>query len=90
MATPQANPVQNWSMNVSKLPRLITAQEGAAALGLELSQFHHWVSLGRLPKSFPDINKWDVEALHVAIDRLSGIGGRANALDAWIHSHRAG
>jgi hypothetical protein len=59
-------------------------------LGLELSQFHHWVSIGRLPPPFPDIHKWDVVALHAAIDRLSGIGNCANALEAWRDRRSAG
>ena len=70
-------------------PRLVTAAEGAALLGLEPSQFGHWVSTGRLPQPLPEINKWDAKALHAAIDRISGIDHPTNALDAWRDGHRA-
>jgi hypothetical protein len=76
-----------------KCPRFLIDKEAAATLGLELSQFHHWVSTistGRLPPPFPDIHKWDVVALHAAIDRLSGIGNCANALEAWRDRRGAG
>ena len=69
--------------------RLVTDKEGATHLGLEVSQFHHWVEIGRLPKPLADIHKWDMKALDAAIDRLSGIGDSANALDAWRDRHRA-
>jgi hypothetical protein len=64
-------------------PRLATEQEAAEAIGLDLATFRAWVECGRLPKPLADCGKYDVKALDAAIDRISGLGAPANALDAW-------
>jgi hypothetical protein len=63
--------------------RLVTEKEAAEAIGLELATFRAWVELGRLPKAIPDCGKFDLKAIDAAIDRISGLGGPSNALDAW-------
>jgi excisionase family DNA binding protein len=65
------------------MPRLATEKEAAEYLGLELATFRAWVECGRLPKPLPDAGKYDLRALDAAVDRISGLGSPANALDAW-------
>ena len=63
--------------------RLVSEKEGAEAIGLDLATFRSWVSCGRLPQPIPDCGKFDLKALDAALDRISGLGGPSNALDAW-------
>jgi predicted site-specific integrase-resolvase len=63
--------------------RLVGEKEAAEIVGLELATFRTWVASGRLPKPLPDCGKFDLKALDAAIDRISGLSGPANALDAW-------
>jgi hypothetical protein len=63
--------------------RLVSDKEAAEEVGIPLATFRAWVEIGRLPKALPDIGKWDLRAIHAAIDRISGLGGASNALDAW-------
>jgi predicted site-specific integrase-resolvase len=65
------------------MARLVAEREAADAAGLDLATFRAWVASGKLPKPIPDCNKWDVKAIDAAIDRISGLGGPSNALDAW-------
>jgi excisionase family DNA binding protein len=65
------------------MPRLLTEKEAAEAVGLSLATFRAWVSSGRLPGPIPECGKFDVKAIDAALDRISGLGGSANALDAW-------
>jgi hypothetical protein len=64
-------------------PRLVTEKAAADAIGLELATFRDWVASGRLPKAIPDCGKFDLKAIDAALDRISGLGGSSNALDAW-------
>jgi hypothetical protein len=70
-------------MSNNSRPRLVAEQEAAASVGLELSTFRSWVATGKLPKPLPDCGKYDLRAIDLALDRLSGIGSPQNALDAW-------
>jgi hypothetical protein len=65
------------------MARLVTEKEAADAVGIDLATFRAWVASGKLPKAIPDCGKYDVKAIDAAIDRLSGLGGPSNALDAW-------
>jgi hypothetical protein len=65
------------------MARLVAEKEAAEVAGLDLSTFRAWVASGKLPKPIPDCNKYDIKAIDAAIDRVSGLGGPANALDAW-------
>jgi hypothetical protein len=65
------------------MARLVSEKEAADAAGLDLATFRAWVASGKLPKPIPDCNKYDVKAIDAAIDRVSGLGGPTNALDAW-------
>jgi hypothetical protein len=68
---------------IGRMARLVAEREAADAAGLDLATFRAWVASGKLPKPIPDCNKWDVKAIDAAIDRISGLGGPSNALDAW-------
>ena len=65
------------------MPRLLTEKEAAESVGLDLATFRNWVASGKLPKPIADCNKYDLKAIDAALDRLSGLGGPSNALDAW-------
>jgi hypothetical protein len=65
------------------MPRLLSEQAAAQDIGLDVATFREWVACGRLPKPLPDCNKFDLKAIDAALDRISGLGGPANALDAW-------
>jgi GYF domain 2 len=60
------------------LPRLVSEGQAAAAIGLELATFRDWVADGQLPHPLPDCGKYDLKAIHLALDRMSGIGGDGN------------
>jgi hypothetical protein len=53
--------------------RLVDEVQAAAHLGLDLSTFRAWVAAGRLPRALLDCGKYDVKAIHLAVDRMSGI-----------------
>ena len=65
------------------MPRLVAEKEAAETVGLPLSTFKHWVQIGRLPKPLADCDKYDLKAIDAALDKVSGLGGATNALDAW-------
>jgi hypothetical protein len=65
------------------MARLVTEKEAAESIGLDVATFRNWVASGKLPKPIPDCGKFDIKALDAALDRLSGLGGPSNALDAW-------
>jgi hypothetical protein len=70
--------------------RLITKSQAAAYCGLSKAGFSSWVSSGKLPGPIPGTARWDIRAINVALDQLSGIGDSADvsALDRW-RSNRA-
>jgi predicted site-specific integrase-resolvase len=63
--------------------RLVSEKEAAEEVGIPLATFKAWVETGRLPKPLADCGKYDLKAIDAAIDRISGLGGASNALDAW-------
>lgn len=66
-----------------RMTRLVTEKEAAEAVGLDLATFRAWVSCGKLPAPIQDCGRFDLKAIDVALDRISGLGGQTNALDAW-------
>ncbi len=71
------------------MTRLVTEKEAAEGVGLDLATFRAWVNSGKLPKAMPDCGKFDMKAIDAALDRISGLGGPTNALDAWRTKHHA-
>jgi GYF domain 2 len=57
-------------------PRLVAEGQAAANIGLELATFRAWVADGRLPRALPGCGKYDMKAIHLALDHMSGIASR--------------
>jgi predicted site-specific integrase-resolvase len=72
------------------MARLASEHEAAESVGIDVATFRAWVDCGRLPKPLPDCNKFDLKAIDAALDRVSGIGTPANALETWRQKRRAG
>jgi hypothetical protein len=68
---------------VAEMPRLLPEKEAARAVGIDVATFRAWVSSGRLPGPISECDKFDLKAIDAALDRISGLGSPANALDAW-------
>lgn len=66
------------------MPRLASEAEAAAHIGLALATFRAWVADGRLPRELPDSGKYDMKAIHLALDRMSGISARENGSNDWL------
>jgi hypothetical protein len=58
----------------SPIPRLANEAKAAAHIGLEIAAFRAWVADGRLPRPLPHCDKYDLKAIHLALDRMSRIG----------------
>jgi hypothetical protein len=65
------------------MTRFVTEQHAAETLGIKLATFRHFVNEGRIRRPDPLIGLYDMKAVHLAFDRMSGIGAPSNALDAW-------
>jgi hypothetical protein len=63
--------------------RLVSEKEAAEEVGIPLATFRAWVEIGKMPKPLADCGLFDLKAVDAAIDRISGLGGAANALDSW-------
>lgn len=57
----------------SPVARLASEMQAAASIGLDLTTFRRWVADGRLPRALPDCDKYDLKAIHLALDRMSNI-----------------
>ena len=62
----------------SSTPRLASEVQAAVEIGLDLATFRAWVAAGRLPHALPNCGKFDMKAIHLALDRMSGIVSREN------------
>ena len=65
-------------------PRLVSEAQAATDIGLEVATFRTWVADGRLPHALPDCGKYDMKAIHLALDRLSGIASREGVSSDWL------
>ena len=67
------------------MPRLVCREEAAAYCGLSPQGFSSWIKLGRLPESIAHTNRWDLKAIDMALDSLSGvtIDASLSPLDEW-------
>ena len=68
--------LQTLRRSPSSLPRLANELQAAAEIGLDLATFRAWVAEGRLPHALPDCGKYDMKAIHLVLDRMSGIVSR--------------
>lgn len=71
------------------MARFVSEKEAAEYIGVDTSLVRAWVACGRLPQPIPDCGKFDLRAIDVALDLLSGIGTPTNSLDAWRAKKRA-
>ena len=67
---------QELPRSPSSIPRLASEGQAAAQVGLDLATFRAWVAEGRLPHALPDCGKYDMKAIHLVLDRMSGIAAR--------------
>jgi hypothetical protein len=65
------------------MTRLVTDTAAASELGVPLATFRHLVNCGRLPRPLPELDLYDMKAIHAALDRMSGITSPSNALERW-------
>ena len=63
--------------------RFLSDVDAATQLGLPLTTFRSLVEAKLLPRPLPEVGLYDMKALDLACDRLSGLGSAKNALDAW-------
>lgn len=68
-------------------PRLLSRQQAADYCNLSPSSFSNWVRLGKLPHPLPGTTRWDLKAIDVALDKLSGLRSEtetsSSPLDEW-------
>jgi hypothetical protein len=65
-------------------PRLLTRKQAAGYCGLSLQGFSEWVKRGIIPPALPGTARWDLKAIDIALDRLSGISETpGSAFDEW-------
>jgi hypothetical protein len=65
-------------------PRFVAENRAAEQLGIPLSTFRRLVEAGHLPGPNRLVGLYDTRLLDAACDRLSGVSGSQNALDAWL------
>jgi predicted DNA-binding transcriptional regulator AlpA len=69
--------------------RLLTREQAAFYCGLSVSAFSRWVKIGRLPAALGGTSRWDLKAIDLALDSLSGLAisktsdSATIALDDW-------
>lgn len=73
-------------------PRLVSRSEAAAYCGLKPSRFSELVRDGKMPGAVPGTAKWDMKAIDLYLDRLSGIKSDKpqSALERWKAQQNAG
>lgn len=55
-------------------PRGLEREDAAEYCGIEPATFDEWRQRGLMPGPMPGTKRWDLEALRLAFDKLSGIG----------------
>jgi predicted DNA-binding transcriptional regulator AlpA len=75
--------------------RLLTREQAAFYCGVSVGAFSRWVKTGRLPPAIAGTSRWDLKAIDLALDYLSGLAisktsdSATVALDDW-RAKRAG
>src|SRR3954452_4689661 len=66
-------------------PRLLNRQQAAAYCNLSPTTFSSWVRSGKLPPPLPGTTRWDLKAINIALDAMSGLQPQqeTSALDEW-------
>jgi excisionase family DNA binding protein len=70
---------------ICQLPRLLSRHQAANYYNVSTSTFSNWVRSGKLPSSLPGTKRWDIKAIDLALDAISGLLPRPemSALDEW-------
>ncbi|MCF6200197.1 MAG: hypothetical protein L3J67_12555 [Hyphomicrobiaceae bacterium] len=70
-------------------PRGINIDEAASYCGLSVSGFRAWVRRGKVPGPLPGTHRWDLRAIDMALDKLSGIEQKEQIapLDEWLSAN---
>lgn len=73
-------------------PRLVSRTEAASYCGLKPSRFSELVKHGMMPRAIPGTNKWDMRAIDLHLDKVSGIQQEKpqSALERWKAQQNAG
>jgi GYF domain 2 len=66
----------------SSTPRLASEVQAAVQIGLDLATFRAWVAAGQLPHALPGCSKYDMKAIHLALDRMSGIASGEDGVES--------
>jgi hypothetical protein len=68
----------------TQIVRLLTREEAARYCSISVQTFSHWVNLRRLPPPIDGTKRWDLKAIDLALDSLSGLAtAESFALDEW-------
>jgi hypothetical protein len=66
-------------------PRLLSRTDAAFYCGVSIQTFSTWVRQGILPSAVPGTARWDLRAINLRLDELSGLNGETDKapLDDW-------
>jgi len=66
-------------------PRLLSRSQAAGYCNITMNTFSNWVRSGKLPAPLPGTRRWDMKAIDLALDPMSGLQLRpeTSALDEW-------
>ncbi len=69
--------------------RLFTMKNLASELGVPVNTARSWVKRGIIPGPMPGTRYWDIKAVHLALDKLSGLEPEKeeDALEKWIREN---
>ncbi len=69
--------------------RLFTMKNLASELGVSVHTARGWVKRGIIPGPMPGTRYWDIKAVHLALDKLSGLEPEKeeDALEKWIREN---
>lgn len=72
-------------------PRLVSRAEAAMYCGLKPSRFSDLVRDGKMPPAIPGTTKWDMKAIDLHLDTISGIKTEKpkSALERWKEQENA-
>ena len=76
---------ENSSSQLSPPARLLSRDDAASYCSLSTTAFFTCARVGRLPRSIPGTNRWDIKSIDHALDQLSGLELQTDTspLDDW-------
>src|SRR3954449_11912493 len=65
-------------------PRLLSRSQAACYCSVSTGTFSNWVRSGKVPPPLSGTRRWDVKAIDIALDTMSGLRRQeSSALDEW-------